>query len=116
METKSPSCAGRSTPLSVPNRCCSVVIRSATAVVVGGDRVDLDGDVGVVRQLDVGPDVDLGGELEVLALLGRDLGDVDLRLPERAHVVLVDGLAVELRQRLVDRLLQHGARDRPAGR
>ena len=98
----------RSTPLSVPNRCRSVVIRSATSVVVRGHRVDLDGEVRVVGQLDLGPDVHLGGELQVLALLGRHLGDVDLRLPERAHVVLVHGLAVELRERLVDGLLQHG--------
>ena len=78
-------------------------------LVVRGDRVDLDGEARVVGQLDLGADVHLGGELEVLALLGRHLGDVDLRLAEWPHLVLVDGLAVELRQRLVDRLLEHGA-------
>ncbi len=37
-----------------------------------------------VRQLDLGADVDLGGEVEVLAVLL--LGDLDLGLAERAHI------------------------------
>ena len=71
--------------------------------------VDLDAETGVVGQLELRADVHLGGELQVLPLLGGHLGHVDLGLAERPHVVLVDGLAVEVGQRLVDRLLEHSA-------
>ena len=73
------------------------------------DRVDLDGQGGVVRQLDLGALVDLGGEGEALTGVERHLGDVDLRLTQRAHRVLLEGLPVEGRERVVDGLLQHGA-------
>ena len=79
--------------------------------------VDLDGDAAeVLGQLDLGAHVDLDGELEVLAVLGGHLGHVDLGLADRADLVLLDGLAVELREGLVDGLLERRRRGRPAGR
>ena len=57
--------------------------------------VDLDLDAVVVGQVDLGADVNLDGELQVLAVVGRNLGDVDLGLAQRAELVLLDGLAVE---------------------
>ena len=45
------------------------------------DRLDGDRQLAQVGQVDVGPDVDLGGEHQFLAVL--DLGDLDLRLAER---------------------------------
>ena len=61
----------------------------------------------VVGQRDLGPDVDLGGELEGLVVL--ELGDLDLRLRQRLEVVVLQRLDVLLRQRLVDRLVEDGA-------
>lgn len=69
------------------------------------DGVDLDLDAGVVRDLEGRADVDLGGEVQRLAVL--QLGDVDVGLAQRAQLGLVDRLGVELRQRVVDGLLQH---------
>lgn len=69
------------------------------------DGVDGDLDAGVVRDLDGRADVDLGGEGQQLAVL--QLGDVDLGLAERVDRGLVDGLGVELREGVVDGLLQH---------
>ncbi len=60
-----------------------------------------------VGQLDLGPDVDLGGEDQFLAVL--DLGDLDVGLAERAHLGGRDGLAVAAGQRVVDDLLEHRA-------
>ena len=74
------------------------------------------GDVGVVdrhrQPVDVGqvelrPDVDLGGEREFLAVV--ELGDLQVRLAERVDVVLLERLAVQLRDGVVHRLLEHGA-------
>ncbi len=73
------------------------------------DVVDVHGDAREVRHLDRGADVHLSGEGQLLAVLEGDLGDVDLGLRERLEAGLVDGLAVELRERLVDGLLQDGA-------
>ena len=56
---------------------------------------------------DVGADVDLGGEHQLVAVL--DLGDLDLRLPQGAHLGSRDGLAVAARQGVVDDLLEHRA-------
>jgi hypothetical protein len=69
------------------------------------DGVDLDLDAGVVRDLDGRADVDLGGEVQRLAVL--QLRDVDLGLAEDVQLGLVDRLGVELRKRVVDRLLQN---------
>lgn len=75
------------------------------------DGVDLDADAGVVGDLELGADVDLGGEGQRLVVL--QLGDVDLGLAQRLEVTLVDGVLVELRQRVVDGLLQDGAATEP---
>src|SRR5690606_4897077 len=69
------------------------------------DGVDLDLDAGVVRDLDGGADVDLGGEVQRLAVL--QLRDVDLGLAQGAQLGLVDRVGVELREGVVDGLLQH---------
>ena len=45
-----------------------------------------------------------------------EVGDVDLGLAEDLDLVLLDRLAVEAGQRLVDRLVEHDRRGRSAGR
>jgi hypothetical protein len=77
--------------------------------VVDGDRERL-----VVRQLHRRAHVDLRGELQLATLATvRDVGDVDRRLAERAHLVLLDGLAVEAREGVVDGLLEDRAATDP---
>ena len=71
------------------------------------DRVDGDLQGAQVRQRDLGADVDLGGEDQLLAVL--DLGDLDVGLTERLDVGGGHGLAVAAGQRVVDDLLQHRA-------
>ena len=71
------------------------------------DRVDGDLQRLEVGQLDLGTDVDLGGEDEFFAVL--ELGDLDLGLAERLDVGGRHGLAVAAGQRVVDHLLEHGA-------
>ncbi len=71
------------------------------------DRVDGELQRLEVGQLDLGPDVDLGGEDELFVVL--ELGDLDLGLAERLDLRGGDGLAVAARQRVVDDLLEHGA-------
>ncbi len=71
------------------------------------DRVDRDLQDLQVGKVDVGADVDLGGEDQFVAVL--DLGDLDLGLPERAHLGGRDRLAVAAGQGVVDDLLEHGA-------
>ena len=68
------------------------------------DVVDAHLEAVVRRHLDGGPHVDLGGELEGLVVL--EPGDVDLGLRQRLQVVVLQRLDVELRQRLVDRLVE----------
>ncbi len=70
---------------------------------------DLDG--GQVGQVEPGPDVHLGGEGELLAVV--ELGDLQLGLAERADLAVLQRLPVQLRHRVVDRLLQHGAAAQP---
>ena len=77
------------------------------SLVVSLQRRNLNGDGGEVRNLDLRADVNLGGEGDVLAVL--QLGDLDLRLPQGLHVVLLDSLAVARRQHLVDDLIQDNA-------
>ena len=108
MTTKSPSAAGRSTSVegarsarAAPATC------SSTSASVTVDVVDLGLEAVVVGQRDLGPDVDLGGELERLVVL--EPGDLDLRLGQRLEVVVLERLDVLLRQRVVDRLVEHGA-------
>src|SRR5690606_11847704 len=54
---------------------------------------------------DLRPDVDLGGEPQRLPVLDLDI--VDLRPPQRLHLVLTDGGQELLRDRLLHRLVQH---------
>jgi hypothetical protein len=60
----------------------------------------------VRRQLEVGLDVDLGGELQ--ARLVVHLGDLDLGLRQRLDLVLLQGLHVLRREDLVHRLVEDG--------
>jgi hypothetical protein len=70
--------------------------------VVHGDRHTVD-----VGQVELRPHVDLGGERQLLAVV--QLGDLHLGLAEREHLVLLQGLAVQLGHRVVDRVLEHRA-------
>ena len=56
---------------------------------------------------ELGTDVDLGGEAQRLAVV--EVGDLDLGLAQGAHAGVADGLGVGLRQRVIDRLFEHGA-------
>ena len=85
------------------SRSCSTDLSTSSSETSTASTVDLD--AGVVRDLDLGTDVDLGGEGQQLVVL--QLGDVHLGLAERVQLALVDRLGVELRQRVVDGLLQH---------
>src|SRR5690606_7784635 len=69
------------------------------------DGVDLDLDAGVVRDLAGGADVDLGGEVQRLAVL--QLRDVDLGRAQGAQPGLVDRVGVELREGAGAGLLPH---------
>ena len=71
------------------------------------NRINRDGQRVQIGQLDLRPDVHLGGEHQLLAVL--DFGDLDLGLADRLHVRGRDGLAVAARQRIVDDLLKHRA-------
>ena len=108
MTTKSPSAAGaldvverRRTARAAPATC------SSTSSSVTVDVLDLGLEAVVLRQRDLGLDVDLGGELEGLVVL--ELGDLDLRLGQRLEVVGLQRLDVHLREGVVDRLVEHGA-------
>ena len=59
-----------------------------------------------VRELELGTDVDLGGELEILAVLL--LGDLDVGLTDRSQVRGRHGLAVAAGHGVADDLVQHG--------
>ena len=69
------------------------------------DGFDRNRDGAQVGQVDVGPDVDLGGEDQFFAVL--DLRDLDLRLAERPQVLSGDRLAIAGGQHLIDHLLEH---------
>ena len=71
------------------------------------DRGHLDLDRGQVGELDLGPHVDLGGDLDVVAV--GELGEVDLGLAERLQVGLQQGLAVPVGQGRVDGLVEDHA-------
>ena len=68
---------------------------------------DLHGNLGEVRHLDLGADIDLSGEFDNVVVL--DLGDLDLRLAQRVNLVFRQGLLVAGRQHVVDNLLQDRA-------
>ena len=81
METKSPSSTARSTPVRVPKRArrfCSSVSTSSSVTSMGSTSILSASRSGMV---DVGADVDLGGEDEFFAVL--ELGDLDVGLAER---------------------------------
>ena len=78
------------------------------------DRVDLERQALIVRDLELGADVDLDRELQVSAEVVHTwpLGDVGGGTTERAHLLLLGGRAVEGVETLVDRVVQHlGAAD-----
>ena len=108
MTTKSPSAATRSTSTRVPKRSRSAATCSSTSSSVTATSSTCAREVVVRRQVDLGLDVHLGGELQGLVVL--ELGDLDLGLGQRLEVVVLERLDVELRQRVVDRLVE----DRPA--
>ena len=85
MTTKSPSAAGRSTSIRVPNRSRSACDLLLDVLVGDRDVLDLRLEAVVVGQRDLGLDVDLGGELEGLVVL--EPGDLDLGLGQRLEVV-----------------------------
>ena len=107
METKSPS---SHRPLDAGEGAEAGAQRLQLVVdvlVADLDRVDRDLERAQVGQRDLGADVDLGGEHQLLAVL--DLGDLDVGLTERLHLGGGHGLAVAGGQRVVDDLLEHGA-------
>ncbi len=69
------------------------------------ERCHLDRQPLVLRQLELGTDVDLGHESDLLAVL--DLGHLDLRLPERHDVGLGQRLVVRRGHGRVDDLFEH---------
>ena len=71
------------------------------------DGVDFDLQRLEVGDGDVGADVDLGGEDELFVVF--ELGDLDVRLAQRAHLGGRHRLAVAAGQRVVDDLFEHGA-------
>ena len=85
--TKSPSARRGRRGLSVPKRSRSASSCSSTSSSVTSASSTVDLDALVVGQLDLGADVDLGGEGERLAVV--EVGDVDLGLAERLEVVLL---------------------------
>ena len=108
-ETKSPSSTARSTPTRLPKRSRSAVSRSSTSsseALTSSTSTAMPSRSG---ELDLGAHVGLDGELEVLAVLERHRGDVDLGLADGADVLGFGGLGEEARERLVDGLLHDGA-------
>ena len=107
METKSPLSAGRETPLREANRSRSWVRYSSTSsgVTVALSMVTVMPSRSGSSNL--GPDVDLGGEGQLLAVV--QAGDLHLGAAQRVQLRLLDRLAVQLGQRVVDGLLQHGS-------
>ena len=106
--TKSPVCGGA---LDAGERGEARAQRVELLVDVGvgdlgvGDR---DLEAVVVGQLDLGADVDLGGELQVAAV--GELGDVDLGLAEGTRPrARATACAVGRRAVLVDGLVEHDA-------
>ncbi len=78
------------------------------------DRLDLELQAVVVRDVELGSGVDLDRDLEVAAEVvdARPLGDVGSWAPERTHLLGLGGRAVEGVETLVDRVVQHlGAAD-----
>jgi hypothetical protein len=87
--TASPSAAARSTSVVTAKRSRRASICSSTSASV------------------TSADVELGGDLDVLAV--GELREVDLGLAERLDLRLLEGLAVPARQGAVDGLVEDGA-------
>ena len=108
MDTKSPSSTARSTPTREPKRSRSAVRRSSTSssdALTSSTSTVMPSRSGSST---CGAHVGLDGELEVLAVLERHGGDVDLGLADGADVLGLGGLGEEDGQGLVDGLLHHG--------
>ena len=75
------------------------------------DGVDGDRQFAQIGQVDVGANVDLGGEHQLVAVL--DLGDLDVGFTQRSQFGGGDRLAVAAGQHVVDHLLQHRATAEP---
>ncbi len=86
-------------PLAQPAQVLLDLVRRHRHV-LDGHRQSIDG-----WHLELGAHVHFGGEGELLAVV--ELGDLQLRLAEREDVLLGERLAVQLRNRVVDRLLEH---------
>ena len=69
-------------------------------------HINLDRDALVVGQNQRRTNINLDGELQVLARFGWNLGHINVGLTQRADLVIFHGLAVEVRKRFVDGLLQ----------
>ncbi len=116
-ETKSSATTGRSTVIRVPKRSRRLSTRASTSSSLTSTSSTVTSMPSRSGSVDLGPDVDLGGELQVAACTRvRDAGDGDGRLAERADVTVLDRLGVEPRERVVDGLLEDCAACRSAGR
>ena len=104
METKSPSCGGA---LDAGEHAEALAHdRDLLVDLLVGDLDVVDGDGEVLQggQLELRGDVDLGGEREGVVVV--EAGDLDVGLAEHAHLVLADDLGVDLRDGVLDDLLE----------
>ena len=105
--TTSPSAAGRSTVVRLPKRRRRTSSWSSTMPSATSRASTCTAMPAGVGHLELGTHVDLGGELDEVAVL--ELGDLDLGLGQRGQLVGGDGLAVEARPGVVERLLDDHA-------
>ena len=104
METKSPSC-GRALDGGQHGEALAHDVDLLVDVLVGDlDVLDGHGEVLQRRELDLRGDVDLGGEGQGVVVV--EAGHLDVGLAQDAHLVLADDLGVDLRDRVLDDLLQ----------
>jgi hypothetical protein len=97
-------------PVHRPQRCEALPQRAQVLLdLIGIDVSVLDRHRERVKvgQVEARPHVHLRGERQLFAVVQP--GDLHLGLADRDDVVLRDGLAVQLRHRVVDRLLEHHA-------
>src|SRR5439155_16913212 len=81
---------------------------------IRGDQgvVHGDGQAGQVGQVELGPDVHLDGEGQLLAVV--QVGDLDLGLAEGVYIAFGHRLGVQIGNRVVDRLAEHDITADPA--